>query len=110
MSRRRNTRISEDALQFDPEIVRRLMQQTRTAFYDDPVRGTTAQSPMLDALEAAWNCELTVLQRKYLLHYYQDRMTMKQIAVLYGLQPSTVCRTLARGRKRLRRVLQYYIR
>mgnify|MGYP002626882745 CR=1 FL=1 len=60
-------------------------------------------------MRASWNCELTDTQRRYLLHYYQDAMTMQEIASRYGVNIATVSRTLKRARQRLRRVLQYYV-
>ena len=65
---------------------------------------------MLPAMRAAWDEELTDCQRLYLKHYYDDAMTMREIAAHYGLNISTVSRTLKRGRTRLRRILVYYIR
>lgn len=57
----------------------------------------------------AWDRELTKTQRKYLLMYYQEVMTMQEIADCCGVDRATVSRTLRRARLRLRRVLQYYI-
>lgn len=58
----------------------------------------------------AWSCELTDCQRSYLLCYYQDAMTMREIAESFGVTVPTVSRTLKRARARLRKILQYYLR
>ena len=48
-------------------------------------------------------------QRRYLLMYYNEVMTMREIAERCGVDITTVSRTLRRARMRLRRVLQYYL-
>jgi len=39
--------------------------------------------------------------------YYDRRLSMRQIARLLGVQPSTVTRTLQRARRRLEHSLRY---
>lgn len=51
--------------------------------------------------------ELTPRQQEMLYLYYDLGMTIPQIAREKGLNKSTVSRTLARGRERLKRYLQY---
>lgn len=51
--------------------------------------------------------ELTEKQAEMVHLYYDLGMTIPQIAREKGLQKSSVSRTLARGRKRLKRYLQY---
>ena len=51
--------------------------------------------------------ELTPLQRDALIAYYFQEQTMAEIAAERGVNKSTVCRTLHRAEKRLRRSLQY---
>lgn len=52
--------------------------------------------------------ELTDRQRKMLVMYYSTpRRTMEDIARELGVNKSSVSRTIARGRKRLLRVLKY---
>lgn len=51
--------------------------------------------------------ELTALQEETLHLYYDLGMTIPQIAREKGLNKSSVSRTLARGRERLKRYLQY---
>lgn len=40
---------------------------------------------------------VTETQRQYILHYFVDRMTQKQIGERYGVNPATVSRTIHRG-------------
>ena len=40
---------------------------------------------------------VTETQRQYILHYFVDRMTQKQIGERYGKNPATVSRTIHRG-------------
>ena len=58
-------------------------------------------------LRQARERELTPRQRQVLDLYYDRGMTIPRIAEELGLNRSTVSRTLSRGRKRLKRYLQY---
>ena len=51
--------------------------------------------------------ELTPLQREALLAYYLQEQTITQIAEARGVNKSTVCRTLHRAEKKLRKFLKY---
>lgn len=51
--------------------------------------------------------ELTPRQQEMLHLYYDLGLTIPQIAREKGINKSTVSRTLARGRERLKRYLQY---
>ena len=51
--------------------------------------------------------ELTPRQRQFLERYFDDGLTMREIAEEAGVDPSTVSRTLRRAKERLRRALQY---
>lgn len=51
--------------------------------------------------------ELTAKQRRVLLGYYIEKKNMPQLAREYGVNKSTVCRTLQRAERRLRRYLKY---
>ena len=51
--------------------------------------------------------ELTDLQREALLAYYFQERTITEIAAARGVNKSTVCRTLHRAEKKLRRFLKY---
>lgn len=51
--------------------------------------------------------ELTDRQRELIFLYYIEERSMTEIAESLGLSPSTVSRTLKRGRSRLRKYLKY---
>lgn len=40
---------------------------------------------------------VSVTQKTYIMHYFVDNMNIAQIAMLYGVNPSTVSRTIRRG-------------
>ena len=50
---------------------------------------------------------LTRQQKRAVLGYYVDRKTMPELAREFGVCKSTVCRTIQRAEKRLRRCLRY---
>ena len=58
-------------------------------------------------LRLARERELTERQREMVALYYDQGMTMPQIAERLGVNRSTVSRTLRRARDRLHRFLQY---
>ena len=58
-------------------------------------------------LRRAREQELTPRQRQMLTLYYDQGMNIPQIAVLLGLNRSTVSRTLRRARERLYRHVRY---
>ena len=51
--------------------------------------------------------ELTPRQRQVLQLYFEQEMTMEQVAQRLGITKSTVSRTIARAKSRLRRCLRY---
>ena len=51
--------------------------------------------------------DITAHQREYMILYYGRGMSMEAIAQQYGVNKSTVSRTLKRGRQRLYRCLRY---
>ncbi len=51
--------------------------------------------------------DITPRQREYMMLYYGKGMSMAQIGAMLGVNKSTVCRTLQRGRRRLYRCLRY---
>lgn len=51
--------------------------------------------------------ELTERQRELISLYYIEQMSMTEIAQRLDLSPSTVSRTLKRGRGRLKKYLKY---
>ena len=50
---------------------------------------------------------VTETQRQYILHYFVDRMTQKQIGELYGVNTATVSRTIHRGLNNAYRYLRF---
>lgn len=58
-------------------------------------------------VRVAMNEELTDRQRELIQLYYLENMNMTKIAGQLGISPSTVSRTLKRGRGRLRKYLKY---
>ncbi|MGI5979632.1 MAG: sigma-70 family RNA polymerase sigma factor [Oscillospiraceae bacterium] len=58
-------------------------------------------------VRVAINEELTDRQRELIELYYLENMNMTEIARRLGISPSTVSRTLKRGRGRLRKYIKY---
>lgn len=58
-------------------------------------------------IACAMDEELTARQRQMVRMYYLEQKTMPDIARELGVGVSTVSRTIARGRRRLRRCLRY---
>ena len=50
---------------------------------------------------------VTETQRQYIIHYFVDQLTMKQIGERYGVNPATVSRTIHRGLDRAYRYLRF---
>ena len=51
--------------------------------------------------------ELTELQRRAVVGYYLERKSMRELAQERGVNKSTICRTLQRAERRMRRCLRY---
>lgn len=102
---RRLRRYSADRLEFDPAFLSRLSADAAEKLSETPDGGRT----VIRALRAAWQTALTQHQRIYMQEYYINRKTMQQIAAEYGVNKTTVWRTLRRARERLRSVLQFYL-
>ena len=64
-------------------------------------------SRLLRQLRQAREQELTSRQQEFLQLYYDQNLSMQEIATQYGIHVSTVSRTLRRARERLHHVLQY---
>ena len=58
-------------------------------------------------LNHALRQDITQRQREYMMLYYGKGMSMEAIAQQFGVNKSTVSRTLKRGRQRLYRCLRY---
>lgn len=50
---------------------------------------------------------LPAKQQLYLRSYFYDELTITETAKLYNVAPSTVSRTIARGKKKLKTILQF---
>lgn len=50
------------------------------------------------------NRNLTNTQKSYIMHYYNDKMTIDEIARIYGVNKSTVSRTIHRGKTNLQKI------
>ncbi|MGN1113989.1 MAG: sigma factor-like helix-turn-helix DNA-binding protein [Oscillospiraceae bacterium] len=57
----------------------------------------------LKLMSTLMDMNLTKTQKKYIMLYYMKNMNLAQIATQEGVVPSTVARTLNRGRKRIYR-------
>lgn len=62
---------------------------------------------LANRVRIAINEELTQRQSELINLYYLEQMSMTEIAHNLNLSPSTVSRTLKRGRNRLKRYLKY---
>lgn len=98
--------VRPEILEFDPKLVLRLIGCTEKDFFSEQTDGGRR---ILHAMRHAWYTELTATQKFYLHLYYQQAMTMREIAARCDITTPTVSRTLKRARERLRRVLQYYL-
>ena len=65
--------------------------------------GKSAEHRIARAMEE----ELTPRQKQMVRMYYIEQRTMQDIAGELGVAVSTVSRTIARGKRRLRRCLRY---
>lgn len=101
---RRLRRVWQKSLDFDPAaVIVRSEAAQQQVFRTLPDGGRR----MILAARAAWKHELTPTQQKYLLLYYSQGMTMREIAGRYRVATPTVSRTVKRARERLRKVLLY---
>ncbi len=73
--------------------------------FEDCYRKDIPRDVQRKRLQAVIQRELTELQRHTLLAYYLEKKTLDQIAVQRNVCRSTVCRTLKRAERRLRRYL-----
>ena len=83
---------------FDREIIQGIMSDRNSeGSYDRQLKAKLLQG-FLDV-------NLTKTQKEYIILYYKNQMKISDIAHIYGVAPSTVCRTLGRARRRLYRSL-----
>ena len=73
----------------------------RVILSDDGNDDPEASRLRLKLMYALMDSDLTKTQKCYIMAYYRDGMKITDIAAKYGVSPSTVSRTIGRGRKRL---------
>lgn len=66
-----------------------------------------SQGGLASHVREAMSEELTDRQRELIEMYYLQGMSMTEIAATLDLDPSTVSRTLKRGRERIRKYFKY---
>jgi len=79
----------------------------RNTLYDGYEGPRLPREVQLRRLRRVIEKELTEKQRETLIAYYFQNKTMDQIAKDWGVNRSTVCRTLHRAEARVRRCLRY---
>lgn len=73
----------------------------------EDTEGVQERSRLLTNLTRCLREDVSPRQRTVLLLYFVKQMSQPEIAVLLGINKSTVCRTIKRGEERLRRCLRY---
>ena len=71
------------------------------------MRTAEQDAPTARLIGAALREELTQRQAQMVRLYYLEQHSMREIGQMLGVNPSTVCRTLAAARNKLRRCLRY---
>ena len=71
------------------------------------VRLAQQEAPTARLIAAALREDLTPRQAQMVQLYYLKQHSMREVGNILGVNPSTVCRTLAAARKKLRRCLRY---
>lgn len=71
------------------------------------LKNTQQETRIARLMAEAIRDELTERQAEQVRMYYLEQRTMREIAAILGVNPSTVSRTLAIARKKLRRCLKF---
>lgn len=79
----------------------------KTIDYDGFLGPRLSRSQQMQRLQRVIDHELTDKQRRAILGYYIRQKTMPQLAEEFGVSKSTVCRTIQRAERRIRRCLRY---
>ena len=79
----------------------------KNTLFDDYLGPRLPRQVQLNRVKNVMAQELTPLQKEVVLAYYFQGRNICQIALERGVNKSTVCRTLHRAEKRLRRSLRY---
>lgn len=87
-----------------------LFFEKKPVFDDEDRRiiGEKLRKMALKALKDVICGELSSAQRKYLIEYYYEEKSMREICTKYGVNISTVSRTISRGRKKIMERIKYY--
>ena len=80
------------------------IQYIRSMYGED---NSAEHARTLRALRDALKTELTPRQMQITVMYYIDGMKQHEVAEALGINKSTVCRTLARSKAKLRKCLRY---
>ena len=75
--------------------------------YDGYLGPRLSRDLQLKRLQRVIDQELTELQRRTVEGYYLEKKSMSELAQERGVNKSTVCRTLQRAERRMRRCLRY---
>ena len=75
--------------------------------YEENLGPRLPRQQQLQRMRRVIELELTEKQRAAVLGYYVDKKSMPQLAREFGVNKSTVCRTIQRAERRLRRCLRY---
>lgn len=79
----------------------------RSTLYDGYLGLRMSRATMKKRVANVMANELTEHQRRAVVGYYLEGKTIPELAREYGVNKSTVCRTLHRGEARMRRLLRY---
>lgn len=79
----------------------------KNTLFEDYLGPRLPRQVQLNRVKNVIEQELTPLQREVILAYYFQGLNICRIAEGRGVNKSTVCRTLHRAEKRLRRCLRY---
>ncbi len=75
--------------------------------YDGDLGPRLSRETQLRRMRRVMDAELTEKQRQVLDGYYLQNKTIPQLARERGVNKSTICRTLQRAERQLRRFLKY---
>ena len=75
--------------------------------YEDYQGPRLTRQQQLQRMHRVIENELTEKQRRALLGYYIDRKNIPMLAREFGVSKSTICSTIQRAEKRLKRCLKY---
>ena len=70
-------------------------------YYEEEKKCDYGGAEYAKALRSLLENNLTKKQKCYIILYYRDGLTVKEIAEKFGIDKSTVSRTINRGRERL---------